>query len=90
MEKIQLFEQIAQILAVLGGGAALVKTLTELRTGWTMRARGEYDLVNSVAQQSGDPVLGSYAEELALKIIVGDPDLSTKVDPSVKTLCQLV
>lgn len=86
MEKMQLFEQIAQILAVLGGGAALVKTLTELSTGWTMRARGEYDLVNTVAQQSGDTLLGSYAEELALKIIVGDPNLSTAQRRALLTL----
>lgn len=89
MELTQLIEQITRVLAVFGGlgsVAILVKTVIELSTGPTARARSEYEFANSLAQQTGDPALSSYAEELAFKILIGDQNLTTPQRRALLTL----
>lgn len=89
MELTQLNEQINLVLKIVGGLgslALLVKAVNELSTGSTVRARGEYEFANSLGQQSGDPALSSYAEDLAFKILIGDQNLTTPQRRALLTL----
>ncbi|WP_147328140.1 MULTISPECIES: hypothetical protein [unclassified Duganella] len=89
MELTQLIEQTTRVLTVVGGlgsVALLVKTVIELSTGPTIRARSEYEFAKSLAQQTGDPALNSYVEELAFKILIGDQNLNMSQRRALLTL----
>lgn len=73
-------DQISLIVLIAGGLGTLIaicKNIIDLYTSSTIRARSEHEFTNSFAELLSDPVLRSYANELAYKAMIGAPELTT-------------